>query len=277
MSSNSVISSSCEEETDETDEKSISGEESEPWYRGKTSHVLVVSYWNEQNIVCAVELSYIGQDCHEIPPILGKIYGHQTRRLDVSFNAIRIFDGLEMFPILEELILDNNDLSDLVHFIALPNLHTLSLNKNHFVDLDALMKQLVKCYPNLTYLSLLGNPACPDQLSNLEKDEDDYKRYRYYILHKIPGLKFLDSTPVRQFERIESQRVGSFMNVVKPSIEVGVEVKSDSDEEVDPNPYTPLPPVTKREGTHRGSFGKLRQRYTGAQSEGNRFIRDHEL
>lgn len=268
---------SSSEETDETDDKSTSGEENEPWYRGKTSHVLIVSYWNDENVAYAVELSYIGQDCHEIPAILGKIYGHQTRRLDLSFNSIRLLDGLQMFPVLEELILDNNQLSDLVHFIALPYLHTLSLNKNHFVDLDELLKQLVKCYPNLIYLSLLGNPACPDQLSSLEKDEEDYKRYRYYILHKIPGLKFLDSTPVRQSERIESQRVGSFMNVVKPSVEVGVEAKDNSHEEEDVNLYAPLPPVTKREGTHKGSFGRLRQRYTGAQSEGNRFIRDHEL
>ncbi|GFT45130.1 hypothetical protein NPIL_181431, partial [Nephila pilipes] len=47
-----------------------------------------------------------------------------------------------------------------------------------FLDLEKLLKQLTGCYPELTYLSLLGNPACPDQLSSLEKDEEDYQRYR---------------------------------------------------------------------------------------------------
>lgn len=52
-----------------------------------------------------------------------------------------------------------------------------------FLDLETLLKQLTICYPHLTYLSLLGNPACPDQLSNSEKDEEDYQRYRYSILY----------------------------------------------------------------------------------------------
>lgn len=32
--------------------------------------------------------------------------------------------------------------------------------------------------PALQYLSLLGNEACPNQLVSLDKDEDDYQRYR---------------------------------------------------------------------------------------------------
>ncbi|XP_035218814.1 leucine-rich melanocyte differentiation-associated protein-like isoform X2 [Stegodyphus dumicola] len=219
------------------------------------------------------QLSYIGQDCFAIPSILGKIYGSQTRRLDLSFNNIRSLDNLELFPALEELILDNNDLNDLVSFIPLPRLHTLSLNKNHFLDLETLLKQLSRCYPELTYLSLLGNPACPDQLSNLEKDEEDYQRYRYYILHQIPNLKFLDSTPVKAFEKLEAKRIGSYMKVARPKVDIAQEA---SDEIADSR-YSPLPPNMKREGTHRGSFGRLRQRYTGTQSEGNRFIRDNEL
>lgn len=33
--------------------------------------------------------------------------------------------------------------------------------------------------PSLEYLSLLGNEACPNQLVSLDKDEDDYQRYRF--------------------------------------------------------------------------------------------------
>lgn len=240
----------------------------------KYSHVCVVTYCTKENVVVGVDLSYIGQDCYVIPSILGKIYGPQTRRLDLSFNAIRSLDNLEMFPHLEELILDNNNLSDSLSFIQLPHLHTLSINKNNIFDLEILLKQLTRCFPQLTYLSLLGNPGCPDQLSNLEKDEEDYQRYRYYIIYHIPNLKFLDSRPVKAFEKVEAQRIGCFMKVAKPKVEPAYEA---SDELEDECQYSPLPPITKKEGTHRGSFGKLKQRYTGTQSEGNRFIRDHEL
>ncbi|KAG8171075.1 hypothetical protein JTE90_003629, partial [Oedothorax gibbosus] len=85
---------------------------------------------------------------------------------------------------------------------------------------------------------------------------------------------FLDSTPVKTSEKAEAQRIGGFMRVARPKIEVAHEA---SDETDDSQRYSPLPSANNKEGTHRGSFGKLRQRYTGTQSEGNRFIRDTEL
>ncbi len=49
-------------------------------------------------------------------------------------------------------------------------------------------------YGKLTYLSLLGNSACPNEL--VAKDEEDYQRYRYYVIHSLPNIRFLDSRPV---------------------------------------------------------------------------------
>lgn len=40
---------------------------------------------------------------------------------------------------------------------------------------------------------------------------------RYYVLHKLPELTFLDSKPVSNSERKEAKRVGAFMRVVRPS------------------------------------------------------------
>jgi hypothetical protein len=45
-------------------------------------------------------------------------------------------------------------------------------------DLDQVLVLAKKSLPALKYLSLLGNEACPDQLSNHEHDDDDYYRYR---------------------------------------------------------------------------------------------------
>ena len=62
------------------------------------------------------------------------------------------------------------------------------------------MAQIKQSYPNLTFLSLLGNTACPNEL--VLKDEDDYQRYRYYVLHNLPALKFLDSRAVSETVRV---------------------------------------------------------------------------
>ena len=41
------------------------------------------------------------------------------------------------------------------------------------------MNHIAETLPNLTYLSLLGNTACPNQLTSLENDDEDYQRYRF--------------------------------------------------------------------------------------------------
>lgn len=80
---------------------------------------------------------------------------------------------------------------DTVEFPSLPNLHTLTLNKNRIGDLEILLEKLKKKCPALNYLSLLFNVACPNEL--VGKDEEDYLRYRYLVLFALPNLKFLDS------------------------------------------------------------------------------------
>ncbi|CAB1312848.1 unnamed protein product [Coregonus sp. 'balchen'] len=80
----------------------------------------------------------------------------------------------------------------------------------------ALLEHLAKATPALQYLSLLGNEACPNQLVSLDKDEDDYQRYRYFVLHKLPTLKFLDTRKVSKTEQQEAEARGAFMKVVKP-------------------------------------------------------------
>lgn len=55
---------------------------------------------------------------------------------------------------------------------------TKILNLCHITDLECLLDHLAEVTPALEYLSLLGNVACPNELVSLEKDEEDYKRYR---------------------------------------------------------------------------------------------------
>ncbi|NXL11912.1 LRMDA protein, partial [Mesembrinibis cayennensis] len=138
----------------------------------------------------------------------------------VAFVVCRSLEGLKTFSYLEELILDNNLLGNDLLLPRLPHLHTLTLNKNQISfqrnTCKILLDHLAQVVPSLQYLSLLGNMACPNELVCKEKDEDDYQRYRYFVLHKLTNLKFLDTRKVTRREREEALVRGAFMKVVKP-------------------------------------------------------------
>ncbi|NXH87247.1 LRMDA protein, partial [Edolisoma coerulescens] len=138
----------------------------------------------------------------------------------VAFVICRSLEGLKTFSYLEELILDNNLLGNDLLLPKLPHLHTLTLNKNQISfqrnTCKILLDHLAEVVPSLQYLSLLGNIACPNELVCKDKDEDDYQRYRYFVLHKLTNLKFLDTRKVTTREREEALIRGAFMKVVKP-------------------------------------------------------------
>ncbi|XP_074502123.1 leucine-rich melanocyte differentiation-associated protein isoform X3 [Sebastes fasciatus] len=198
--------------------------------------------------IATTRISYIGHDCKNIPDFLGDTYGQLARRLDLSFNQLRSLAGLKLFTELEELIVDNNLLGNDLRLPRLPNLHTLTLNKNDLTDIEALLEHLADVTPSLKYLSLLGNEACPNQLVSPDKDEDDYQRYRYFVLHKLPQLKFLDTRTVTKKEVTESQARGAFMKVVKPKSEAP---RNEIGSESHPLPYTPLPRGSKDAKNHK--------------------------
>ncbi|XP_075941694.1 leucine-rich melanocyte differentiation-associated protein isoform X1 [Anarhichas minor] len=239
------------------------------------------------------QISYIGHDCTDIPDFLGDTYGQFARRLDLSFNLLRSLAGLKMFTVLEELVVDNNLLGNYLQLPRLPNLHTLTLNKNQLTDIEALLEHLADVTPSLVYLSLLGNEACPNQLVSPDNDEDDYQRYRYFVLHKLPQLKFLDTRKVTQKEMMEAQARGAFMKVVKPKSEAQTAIRkkenslctterrkyppNETGSESHPLPYTPLPRGSRDAKNHKGAFAKCRYIYYGKHSEGNRFIRNDQL
>lgn len=63
---------------------------------------------------------------------------------------------------------------------------TKILNLCHITDLERLLDHLAEVTPALEYLSLLGNVACPNELVSLEKDEEDYRRYRCVSALRTP-------------------------------------------------------------------------------------------
>ncbi|XP_042239581.1 leucine-rich melanocyte differentiation-associated protein-like isoform X2 [Homarus americanus] len=267
---------------------------------------LHVKDFSFENRTPTLHLCFVGQDCQRIPSILGATYGLQTKRLDLSYNAIRSLEGLEKFPYLEEIILDNNFIDDNLVLPFLATLHTLSLNKNKVTNLEKLVEQIRERLPNLRYLSLLGNEACPDQLSCADKDEKDYRRYRLYVLNRLPTLKFLDSTGVRRSERREARTRGALSKTVRPQqtsplsstqakmiydLGGGGGNHSSTTSEVNHKPRRSAMDRREQNGsagkrgtpepispnTHTGAYGFRRYRYVGQHSEGNRFINNEAL
>ena len=161
---------------------------------------------------------------------------------------------LVQFPYLEELICDNNDLSEESHFPTLNNLKIFSCNKNKvwiLLDLFNLkkvkrLKTIIKIenihifvdkikisFPNLTYLSMLGNKACPNQLIDSSNDEYDYTRYRKYMIYRLKNLKFLDCYEIGKEEREQITSDERFFDVVKldlPEKNTSAKIENDKTE-----------------------------------------------
>jgi len=221
----------------------------------------------------AHQLSVVGHGLTEIPSELGEIYGPRTKRLDLTNNSLKRLKNLEKFTILDSLVLDINKIDGTDPFPSVPTLKTLCINDNKVEDIQTFVENVQKAFPNLTYLSLLKNPCCPNYF--VGKDFDDYRRYRLYVVYRSGNLKFLDSSPVTEAERKEAKRVGQFVGTVaRPKEEEYA--KRVVDEELTniralPQDLRPL------EGPGGAQFGVSKYVYYGRQSEGNRFILNSDL
>ncbi|XP_012269040.1 leucine-rich melanocyte differentiation-associated protein-like [Athalia rosae] len=240
---------------------------------------------------------YTGQRAERIPGGLIGLVGPDCTALDLSYNNLVSVTGLKEFIHLEELVLDNNCLRDLNTLPRLPGLTTLSVNNNKLSDIENALDRIKECCPCLRYVSLLGNPGSPDQLTDPNSnDEDDYERYRHYAVHVLPStLKFLDSRPVTGKERREAKERGRFMKMVKVNLpDVSALTSEEFSAAVEGNrqqsnsnflqrvaknnpDYTPLPKSIRGPSELKSAYGKCRYRYSGKNSEGNRFISNSDL
>lgn len=233
------------------------------------------------------------QKLSSVPESIINLYHNRgVLQLDLSYNKLKSLSGIAYFRTLENLILDNNQLEMIgggrdefsrPNQIVNSTLKLLSLNNNKISNLDQLLANLAISFPNLTYLSLLGNPCCPDNLTGWSIinpiNEINYKNYRRKCCRMIPKLMFLDSTKVSK-EDFESEinaknqlgimvdKLKSFKNVIK---------ELSTEEENVLMICSPLPESNREPGQHKTAYGKKRFRYLGKESEGNRFIFNNDL
>jgi len=217
------------------------------------------------------QLSLVAQDLTSLPLHIAQKYGKTVTRLDLSFNAIEKLEHLGHFAHLQSLVADNNRISSDQNFPKLDGLKTLSVNNNNITDLKEFIASIRDKFPNITFLSMLKNPACPNEFTG--RDAEDYQRYRYYVLFRLKGLRFLDSTEVTDIEKKEAERVGSFALPARPDPSQFKRQTSPVEE----TPENALPAELKQEGVGKASFGVSNYIYYGRQSEGNRFIMNEDL
>ncbi|XP_035722748.1 leucine-rich melanocyte differentiation-associated protein-like [Vespa mandarinia] len=228
---------------------------------------------------------YTGQRAHKIPNGLVHVVGCDCLSLDLSYNELTSVMALKDFSRLEELILDNNRLRDLKTLPFMPSLTTLSLNNNKITNIDDALEKIRDCCPIIGYVSLLGNPGCPDQLTNPNStDENDYERYRLYAIYTLPStLRFLDSRVITLKERNDGKNRGRYSKTIKAFTNqtndnlISLPLPNEFDDAYFNIKYTPLPITNRTPQDHRGAFGKCKYRYSGKNSEGNRFIFNKDL
>lgn len=142
----------------------------------------------------------------------------------------------------------------------------------HIIDLRQFIDSLSDRFPQLTHLSMIKNPACPNEMTG--RDSDDYKRYRLYVLYKLKNLRFLDSSTVNEEEKKEAQRVGHLSLPARPD---PAQYRKSMVVPAEEENFNQLPQDLKQEGVGKASFGVSNYVYYGRQSEGNRFISNDDL
>lgn len=157
----------------------------------------------------------VGGNFKIVPEVLAKAYGDRVIRLDLSFNKLTSLDGVEMFETLEELVLDNNSLDHTMNLELLTNLSALSVNNNKIADLHTWVRSLTEHCPNLTFLSMVKNKACPHFAAALESS-GEYELYRHYIIYALKNLRFLDSRAITAQERLDAAQ--RFKNASRPGV-----------------------------------------------------------
>lgn len=190
---------------------------------------------------------------------------------------------------MEKLVLDHNGISssELIGLPPISSLTTLWLNNNYIDDLEVVLSHLSKCFPNLSFLSMLVNPSCPDPYTSpTPASEQQYHRFRCFVLHYLPNLRYLDSTPVTKAEREEGKHHGRHYRIARPKIS---NLHSEPAMHRAPRIVTDTPSIGIEVGDHLGLpsqnfvpksgafINRSRIRYDGKNSEGNRFIRNNDL
>lgn len=132
---------------------------------------------------------------HKIPGIENLGVAGPQDAIDFTDNDITSVANFPLSPRLSTLLLARNRVRHIQPNLAdsLPNLQTLVLTSNNVVelaDLDPLRR-----LGRLTHLSLMENPVVRKE------------NYRYWIIWRMPSIRFLDFQKVKDVERQKAKEL----------------------------------------------------------------------
>jgi len=113
-----------------------------------------------------------------------KNFGATARRLDLTDNEIKSGALFDQMTALEVLVLDKNNIETFEAWPVMKNVTTLWLNNNKISDINGTMDFIAKTFPNLSYLSMMKNPACPNMYFS-DGEAEAYQRYSFLMLHQL--------------------------------------------------------------------------------------------
>ncbi|GAB1204647.1 hypothetical protein APSETT445_003310 [Aspergillus pseudonomiae] len=132
---------------------------------------------------------------HKIPAIENLGIAKDQDAIDFTDNDISTLGNFPFFPRLHTLLLARNRVKHIQPTLAtsVPNLANLVLTSNHMTELADLdpLRNLTK----LTHLVLLENPITRKE------------HYRYWVIWRIPSVRFLDYQKIKDAEREKAQEL----------------------------------------------------------------------
>jgi len=218
------------------------------------------------------DINLSGRKLTELPEKFVKKFGSVAKRLDLTDNEIKSGANFDGMTVLETLVLDKNNLDTFEGWPTLKSVTTLWLNNNNLKDINLAMDEVAKIFPNLSYISMMMNPACPNMYF-ADGESEAYQRYRHYVIYRLKKLKFLDATPVDAEERKEAEKRGHLMSVSRPK----TQPKPVAEPSASPEPAKKKEEVKEHTPKVATFLAKGKARYDGSNSEGNRFIMNDDL
>ncbi|XP_013358376.1 PREDICTED: leucine-rich repeat-containing protein 56 [Chinchilla lanigera] len=149
---------------------------------------------------------------------LGTSLGH-LQVLWLARCGLADLDGIGSFPVLKELYVSYNDISDLSPLCLLDQLEVLDLEGNSLEDLGQ-VRYLQLC-PRLATLTLEGNMVCLQPAAGPANKAPRSYNYRAEVKKLIPQLRILDEVPTTCMDLPVPQELSQDWLMVKEAIKEG--------------------------------------------------------
>lgn len=222
-----------------------------------------------------------GEQCEEFESVAERC--PDTNYMDLSTLSLSRSDltRISRMVHLHTLILDSCKLrSCSLGFLGqVTSVNTLSLNNNDITQFDVALNIISHSFPNLSFVSFLGNPF-HSTLTALV----DIAGYRIQAVAKIFKLRILDCSAVttEEMQGAETQRLATCHHDYGLAAVVAVVAAPDAaveaiEEESRPNLGKENLSLALDKTGNGTTFRKLRFRYKGTESEGNRYIKNMQL